>query len=337
MCAASFFLFPETRMRLMPTARRTATLLPILLAPTAALAQAPAAWPDRPIRIIIPWAPGGSTDIVTRILGADLSKRLKQQVVIENRAGAGAIVGMEFAAGLPPDGHNYMLTSTGYGFLINKAKVDLVESFAPVAMIGTSDSALVVHPSLPVRSVKDLIALAKKRPGSIVYSSSGVGGFPHMSTELFKLMTGTDMLHVPFKGGGPAIADTAAGNTQIHLGSLPTIYGQVKAGRLRIIATGGLKRNPAFPELPTISESGVPGYQSYIWFGLFAPRATPQALVSQMHAAIGAALATPETAGRLEEQGVQLSPMSTADFARLMVAETAKWAKVIQAAKITGE
>jgi tripartite-type tricarboxylate transporter receptor subunit TctC len=318
-------------------AGRPATLMLAAAMLVPATGWTAAAWPDKPLRIVIPWAPGGSTDIVTRLLGADLGKRLGQQVIIENRAGGGAIVGMEYASALPPDGHNYMLTSTGYGFIINKAKVDLVNSFAPVALIGFGDSALVVHPSLPVKTVKDLIALARRNPGSLNYSSSGIGGFPHLNTELFKMMAGVDITHVPFKGGGPAVADTAAGNTQLQIGSLPTVIGQVRAGRLRAIAVGGPKRNPTLPGLPTIGESGVPGYETYIWFGLFAPRATPAGLVGQMHAAVNTSLENPELLKRLEDQGVDVVRRTTAEFAKLMEAETVKWGKVIKAANITGE
>jgi len=310
-------------------------LVAVLLAPS--IGWTAAAWPDKPLRIVIPWAPGGSTDIVTRLLGAELTRRHGQPVIIENRAGGGAIVGMEYASALPPDGYNYMMTSTGYGFIINKAKVDLVTSFAPVALLGFGDSALVVHPSLPVKTAKELIALAKRNPGALNYSSSGIGGFPHLNTELFKMMAGVDLTHVPFKGGGPAVADTAAGNTQLQIGSLPSVIGQVRAGRLRAIAVGGPKRNPTLPGLPTIGESGVPGYETYIWFGLFAPRATPGSLITQMHAAVNTALESPEMLKRLEEQGVDVARRTTAEFAKLMESETVKWAKVIRAANITGE
>ena len=312
----------------------------VLVAATAVLTtmSAQAAWPERPVRMVVPWAPGGSTDIVTRILSADLTKRLGQQFIVENRAGAGSIVGLQFTSQQPPDGSTFLLTSTGYGFLINKgANVDLVNSFASVAMIGFSDSALVIHPHLPVSSVKDLIALAKKRPGELLYSSSGVGGFPHMSTELFKLMAGVSLTHVPFKGGGPAIADTAAGNTQMQLGSIPTVIGQVRAKRLKAIAVGGPKPHPSLPGLPTISESGVPGYQSQIWFGVFSPKATPPAIISALHGGIGASLESADTIKRLNEQGVDINKMSTADFAKLMAGEQEKWAKVIKTANITGE
>ena len=300
-----------------------------------------ASWPEKSVRIIIPWAPGGSTDIVGRLLAADLTKRVKQQVVIDNRPGAGAIVGMEIAAQAPADGHSFMITSTGYGYLIYKSKmkvsVDLNNSFAPVALLGFGDSALVVTPSLPVKSVKELIALAKAKPGQLNYSSSGVGGFPHMNTELFKMMTGTNIVHVPFKGGGPAIADTAAGHTQIHLGSLATEMPHIRSGRVRALAVGGAKRNPNLPDVPTISEAGVPGYESYIWFGMFAPRGTPADIIGKMHAATNAAMTAPEMVQKLDVAGVRAETSTTAEFGKLMVSESEKWKKVIAAAGIKEE
>jgi tripartite-type tricarboxylate transporter receptor subunit TctC len=324
----------------MKTVAKLKSVGAVLVAATVAFTtmNAGAAWPERPVRLVVPWAPGGSTDIVARILAVDLTKRLGQQVLVENRAGAGSIVGLQFTSQQPPDGSTFLLTSTGYGFLINKgSNVDLVNSFASVAMVGFSDSALVVHPQLPVNSVKDLIALAKKRPGELLYSSSGVGGFPHMNTELFKLMAGVNITHIPFKGGGPAVADTAAGNTQMQLGSIPTVIGQVRAKRLKAIAVGGPKPNPALPGVPTISASGVPGYESQIWFGVFAPKALPPAIISAMHGGIGGALDNADTVKRLNEQGVDINKMSTPAFAKLMASEQEKWAKVIKAANITGE
>lgn len=309
----------------------------VLVATAVALTtmNAGAAWPERPVRVVVPWAPGGSTDINTRILAAEFNRRFKQQVIVENRAGAGSIVGLQFTSQLPPDGYNYLITSTGYGFLINKkSNIDLANSFASVAMIGVADSALVVTPALPVNSVKDLIALARKRPGELLYSSSGVGGFPHMNTELFKMMAGINLTHVPFKGGGPAIADTAAGFTQLQIGSVPTVIGQVRANRLKAIAVGGPKRSAALPGLPTISESGLPGYESQIWFGIFAPRKTNSA---PMHAAMNAMLDDPDTIRRLNDQGTEVQKMSTSEFSKYMASEQDKWAKVIKAANITGD
>jgi tripartite-type tricarboxylate transporter receptor subunit TctC len=218
------------------------------------------------VRIIIPWPPGGSTDIVGRIIAADMTARVKQQVIIDNRPGAGSVVGLQIATASPPDGYTFMMTSTAYGFLIDKPKVpvDLVNSFAPVVMIGFGDSAMVVHPSLPVKTVKELIALAKKKPGELLYPSSGIGGFPHMNTELFKLKAGVNLVHVPFKGGGPANVDIVAGHSQVMIGSLVTAMPFIQNGRLRLIATGGAKRNPKTPDVPTIAET-VPGYESSIW------------------------------------------------------------------------
>ena len=310
----------------------------LALSAVAAVGSAHAAWPEKTVRIVIPWPPGGSTDIVGRLLAAELTKRLKQQFIIDNRAGAGSIIGLQYATQQPPDGHTLMMTSTAYGFLIDKPKVpvDLVNSFTPVAYIGVGDSAFAIHPSLQVNSVRALIDLAKKRPGELLYASSGIGGFPHMSTELFKMMTKTNLTHVPFKGGGPAAADTMAGHTQIMLGSLPTVVAMVSSGRLKLLATGGLKRNPKYPNTPAVAET-VPGYESTIWWGMFAPRNTPADIVASVHAEITAALSSPDMLRRLDEQGAVPSKMSSADFGKLMVSETNKWLEVIRTAGIKAE
>ena len=299
-----------------------------------------AEWPVKPIRVIVPWAAGGTTDAVSRLLAADLTKRLGQQVVIDNRAGAGGILGMLLAEQSAPDGYNFMLTSTAYGYLISPSKargVDLVKSFVPVALLGFTDAALVVHPSVPVKTVRDLIALARARPGQLNYGSSGVGGFPHLNTELFKMKTGIDLVHVPFKSSAQQLADVVAGNTQLMLGTLASKLGPIQAGRLRILAVGGLKRNPVLPDVPTISEAGVPGYETYIWYGMFAPPKTPSAIVSQMHAAAETALQSPDMAKKLSELGVWSEKMSSEQFGRLMIAEQKKWAEVIRTARIKDE
>jgi len=277
-------------------------ILGLLLASNLFVSIASAAgWPEKPVRIIIPWPPGGSTDIVGRILAADLGARLKQQVLIDNRAGAGSIVGLQIATASPPDGYTFMMTSTAYGFLIDKPKVpvDLVNSFAPVAMIGFGNSALVVHPSFPVKTVKDLIELARRRPGEIFYASSGIGGFPHMNTELFKLKTGVNMVHVPFKGGGPAAADVIAGHTQLQFASLVTVVPHVQSGRLRLVATGGPRRDPKYSNVPTIAET-VPGYESRIWWGIFAPPKTPPDIIARFHAETMEVISSPVFQKRLD-------------------------------------
>ena len=302
--------------------------------------SAAAAWPEKPVRLLVPWAPGGSTDIVARILQPELTKRLKQTVIVENRPGAGSIIGMHVAASAPPDGSTFMITSTAYGHLLNKTQakgIDYAKSYEPVALIGLGDSVITVHPSLPVNNVKELIALAKKNPGGLNYSSSGIGGFPHMNTELFKLMTGTNIVHVPFQGGGPAAADTMAGNTQINIGSAPSLMGHIRSGRLKPLAVGGKKRNPQLPNVPTVTESGVPGYVTYIWWGVFAPLKTPQDIVRRMHAEITALQETPEIVNKLEQQGAMIVKMSPAEFGKYMQEEAARWQMVIDKAGIKGE
>ncbi len=308
-------------------------LLAAILAPAAN-----AAYPEKTVRIIIPWPPGGSTDIVGRLLAAELTQRLKQQFIIDNRAGAGSIIGLQIATAAPADGYTLMLTSTAYGFLIDKPKVpvDLVNSFTSVALIGMGDSALTVHPSMQVNSTKELIALAKKRPGELLYASSGIGGFPHMTTELLMLRTGIKMVHIPFKGGGPAVVDAMSGHTQVYLSSMPTVMNYITSNRLKLLATGGVKRNPAFPKVPTISET-VPGYEASIWWGVFAPKATPADIVARVHAEFNNALTSPELLRRLDEQGAMPMKMSSAEFGKLMASETNKWLEVIKAAGIKGE
>ena len=300
---------------------------------------ATAAWPEKTVRILIPWAPGGSTDIVGRIISPELTKRLKQTVLIDNRPGAGSILGMHLAAASPPDGYTFMLTSTAYGHLLNKKDAKGIEyskSYEPVALIGLGDSVLTVHPALPVKNLKELIALAKAKPGQLNYSSSGIGGFPHMNTELFKLMTGTNMVHVPFQGGGPAAADTMAGNTQINLGSVPSLMGYIRSNRLKPLGVGAKKRNPQLPNVPTMTEQGVP-FVTYIWWGLFAPLKTPPEIIKRMHAEISALQETPDIVQKLEQQGAMIVKQSPAEFGKYMQEEADRWQMVIEKAGIKGE
>ena len=311
--------------------------LAVLLVSITGTSLAASAYPTKPIRIIIPWAPGGGTDITTRLIAVELDKQLKQRVLVDNRSGAGGIVGMQLAAQAPADGYTMMVTSTAYGYLLQKTDVDLVKSYDPVVMFGTSGAALVVNPSLPVKSVKELIALAKSRPGALNYASSGVGGFPHMNTELFKLMAGVDLVHVPFKGAGDAIPDVMAGNTQLLISSVPGLLPHINSGRLRVLGVGGSQRDPTMPNVPTISEAGVPGYETYIWFGMFAPKGTPADAIGKVHAATTAVLKSPQILSKFEEQGIMPVHMSPAEFGKLMVTETAKWMKVIKAANIKTE
>ena len=215
--------------------------------------------------------------------------------------------------------------------------IDYAKSFEPVVLIGFGDSVLTVHPALPVNSVKELIALAKKRPGELNYSSSGIGGFPHMNTELFKLMTGTNIVHVPFQGGGPAAVDTMAGNTQMNLGSIPSLIGHIRGGKLKPLGVGGKKRNVQLPNVPTMSEAGVPGYVTYIWWAIFAPLKTSPDAIRAMHAQVMTSLDSPDLLPRLEAQGVEIQKTSPAELGKLMAEETKKWADGIRRADIKGE
>ena len=312
-------------------------VLAALLASSAGALVAASAYPERPIRVILPWAPGGGTDITARLLADELDRQLKVKMLVDNRSGAGGIVGMKLTAQAPPDGYTVMVTSTAYGYLLQKADVDLVQSFDAVAMLGTSDAALCVTPSLPVKSVKELIALAKRRPGALNYASSGVGAFLHMNAEMFKLMAGVDMVHVPFKGAGEAIPDVIAGNSQVIISSVPGLLPYIKSGRLKILGVGSLKRNPNLPDVPTISEAGLPGYETYIWYGMFAPKGTPAARIATLHAATNAALKSPDLVKKLEAQGITPAQMTSAEFGKLMVSETEKWMKVIAATGIKAQ
>jgi tripartite-type tricarboxylate transporter receptor subunit TctC len=307
-------------------------------ASVAAPAWSASAYPEKPVRVILPWPPG-PTDTIARLIGTELSSRLKQPVVVDNRPGAGGIVGMLAAAQAPADGYTLMVTSTAYGYLIAQPKpnVDLVESFTPIALLGMNESMLAVHPSMPVRSVKELLALAKAKPGSILYASSGVGGFPHMNTELFKLMAKVDLVHVPFKGGGPAITDVVGGHTQMIITSMIGLIPHVRAGKLRALGIGSLTRSKTMPDVPTISEAGVPGYETSIWYGLFAPAGTPQAIVQRLNAEANAAIDAPAVQKTYESLAVLVKRMSPPEFGKLMVSEAAKWQKVVKEAGIKPE
>jgi len=314
-----------------------ATILLVCVVSAMPVAGA-AAYPEKVVRVIVPWPPG-PTDTVARLVSTELTSRLKQTVIVDNRPGAGGIIGMLAAAQSPPDGYTLMATSTAYGYLIARPKpnVDLIDSFAPVSLLGLNESALAVHPSLPVKTVKELIALAKAKPGTIYYASSGVGGFPHMNTELFKLMAGVDLVHVPFKGGGPAVTDVVGGHTQMILTSLIGLLPHIKAGKLRVLGVGSLKRSASLPEVPTISESGVPGYETSIWYGLFAPAGTPPAVIQRVHSEVAASMDAPELKKSYDALAVLVKPMSPAEFGKLMVSEQAKWQKVVNDAGIKPE
>ncbi|HSQ05776.1 MAG TPA: tripartite tricarboxylate transporter substrate binding protein [Burkholderiales bacterium] len=296
-------------------------------------------YPDRAIRLVVPFPPSGSNDIVGRVVGVSLGDRLGKQIIIDNRAGGNSIIGTEFVAKSAPDGYNLIMISTSFTTnpIIHKLPYDPLKSFAWVAMLGIGPNVLAVTPSLPVQSVKDLVALAKAKPGQIVYASTGVGSNAHFATELFKHMTGTDMLHVPYKGGGPALIDTIAGQAQVCLSSLIQAIGHIRSGKLRALATSSSKRSVTLPEVPTISEAGVPGYATANWWGIAAPQGTPPAIVNRLNEGIKVVLQTPEVEKRLIHEGAEPAIKSPAELGEYVAAEMAKWVQVARIAGIHGE
>ena len=313
-----------------------AAMLAVALVPQASLAQA---YPSKPLRLIIPFPPGGSNDVVGRMVAAQLSTRLGQPVVVENQGGAGGLIGAEMAAKAAPDGYTLLLVSVAYAFnpAIYKLPYDPLTAFAPVAMLGAGPVVIAVTASLPVTSVKDLVALAKAKPGQLNYATAGVGSFQHLAAELFRQQTGTDMVHVPFKGGGPAMMDVIAGNTQVAIGSLIQMLPQIKAGRLKALGVGNATRIPALPELPTVAESGVPGYEVTNWWGIMVPAGTPRPIVERLHRELGAVVASAETRKRFETEGAEPLQRGAEEFGRYIAAETAKWARVVKDAGIKAE
>ena len=310
--------------------------LAALLASTAALAQT---FPTKPLRLVIPFPPGGSNDVVGRMIAFQLSERLGKSVVVDNQGGAGGIIGTEAVARANPDGYTLLLISVAHAFGASMYKLpyDPIGAFAPVSILGTGPVALCINPKLPVNSLEDLIALAKAKPGDLNYATAGVGSFQHLSSALFKLQSGLDIVHIPFKGGGPAMADVVAGNTQIVIGSLIQMLPQINSGRLKILGVGSAKRVPALPKVPTISESGVPGYEATNWWGIIAPAGTPKPIIDRLHSELSAVLATSETKKRFETEGGEAVQMSSEDFGKFIVSETAKWAKVVKEAGIKPE
>jgi len=296
-------------------------------------------YPSKTVRIIVPFAPGGSNDIVGRILAAHLSDRLGRQFVIDNRGGAGGLVGTEMVWKSAPDGYTLLVVSVAFPMnaAVYKLPYDPMKAFTPVVLLGTGTNGLAVHPTLPVKNVKELIALAKARPGQLQYSSAGIGTFQHLSSEMFKSMAGVNILHVPYKGGGPATIDLIAGQVQMSIASLIVILPHLRSNKIRIIGTGGAKRAAALPDVPTISESGVPGYEANNWWGVIAPAGTPDAVVRKLNTESNAVMMLPETRKRLVAEGAESLNVTPEQFSKHIAAEIAKWGKVTRDANIKAE
>ena len=310
------------------------TLLAAALSPAAA-----DDYPSRSIRLIIPFPPGGSNDVVGRIIANQLGKRLGQQVFVDNRAGAGGVVGSDLAAKATPDGYTLLIISIAHAVdpWLYKETFDPVKDFAPVSIFATGTNVLTVNPKLPVNSVAELLAYAKAKPGVLNYASAGIGSFQHLSGELFKLMSGVDIQHVPYKGGGPAMLAVIAGEDQVMFSSIVQTVPNIQNGLLRALATGGEKRSPILPDLPTIAEAGVPGYVATNWWGIVAPAGTPQPIVDKLHDTIAGLLDSAATKKFLDNEGAAPMHMSSAEFGKFIEAEIAKWGPVVKQAGMKAE
>lgn len=298
-------------------------------------------YPNRPLRNIVPFPPGGGVDIVTRIVTGKLGEVLGQQIVVENRSGAAGNIGAEIAAKSTPDGYTLFtcnIASNGVSPAIyKKLPFDSVKDFAPISMIGTTPNVLVVHPAVPAKTVAEFIDHAKTGAGKITYASPGVGTSPHMTMELFKLATGIGPVHVAYKGGAPALQDVMGGHVTGMFGNLPEQLAAIKGGRTRALAVSSLKRHPALPDVPTVAESGIPGFEVTVWYAVCAPAGVPRPILDKLNAAVLKTLNTPEVRDRLIQNTINPAPSTREEIAAHIKSEIAKWTKVVQAAGISIE
>jgi len=307
-----------------------------IAAATFALPALAQNWPDKPVKIVVPFGPGGPADVYARILGQALTESLGQQFIIDNKPGAGAIIGTDVVAKSAPDGYTLLMmsnTHTTNETLFAHKSYQLMRDLVPVAPVNSSDLVMVVHPSVPAKTVQEFIALAKAQPGKLSYASSGPGTPYHMAGELFKAMTGTDILHVPHKSSGEARNDVMGGHVQMMLDAVTTMKGPIEANEVRALGTSGLKRSAILPNVPTIDESGVPGYEATIWLGIMAPKGTPPDIVNKLNAEIAKVVASPKVKDAWAKQGAVPMTMTPAAFGEFLEKDIAKWAKIV---KISG-
>jgi len=315
-------------------------VLMALAAAAAGSAFAQAGYPSKPVRLVVPSSAGGGTDIVARIIAPDLSKRLGQQVVIDNRPGAGTMIGIEVAAKSPPDGYTLLMglsTLAINSALYKKVPYDPQRDFAPITQAISSASIIVVHPSVPVKTLKELIAFARARPGQINYASAGTGTYPHMTMELFLSMAQLKMVHIPYKGTGPAMIDMVAGQVATMAATILTGMPQIRAGRLRPLGITSAARSPIVPDIPTVAEAGLPGYESVQWYGMLAPARTPRDIITRLHGEATRVLQQPEIKARFAGDGADPVGSSPEEFTRYIQSELTKWAKVARDAGIQQE
>jgi tripartite-type tricarboxylate transporter receptor subunit TctC len=310
-----------------------------MLVALTTMAAAQADYPTRPVRLIIPFPPGGSNDVVGRVIAQHLGDVLGKQVIVDNRGGAGGVVGTEQAAHAAPDGYTLLGISLAHAVnpWLYKLPYDPIKAFAPIGIMGKGPVVLSVNPTLPVHSVKELIAMAKQKPGDLQYASAGVGSFQHLSAELFKLTAAVDLLHIPFKGGGPAMVDVMGGHTKVMFSSLVQTTPNIKSGKLRALGVGGTERSKVLPDIPTIAEAGVPSYESVNWWGIVAPAGTPAPIIEKLHGALSKAQDNPEAQKYFDNEGAVIVRMSTEDFGKYMVSEMNKWEQVVKKGGIKAE
>jgi tripartite-type tricarboxylate transporter receptor subunit TctC len=312
-----------------------AVLLALTFAPSAFADD----YPNRPVRLIVPFPPGGSNDVVGRLVAQQLSNQLGQQVFVDNRGGAGGVIGTEACATAAPDGYTLCIISIAHAVnpALHKLNYDPIKSFTPISIFATGPNVLAINPTLPVNSVKELVALAKQKPGELNYASAGVGSFQHLGGELFKLTAGVNIVHVPYKGGGPAMQDVISGHVKIMFSSLIQTTPFIKSGQLKALGTGGAKRTSVLPDVPTISEAGVPGYVADNWWGLAAPAGLPDPLLDRLYTASQASLKAPELQAQFAREGAATVTMTTAEFGDYIKSEIAKWGRVVKEGNITAQ
>jgi len=311
-----------------------------LAAVTVALPALGQSYPSKAIRLVSPFPPGGSVDVVGRLLAAKLSESLGQQMVVENRSGASGVIGTEMVMNSPPDGYTLLINTIPFvtnQFLMPRAPYDPLRDFVSISLVASSPSFVTVHPSLPVRSIQDLVALAKAKPGQLYYSAAGVGTNPHIAGELFNLLADVNISAVQYKGGGPADTALISGEVGVTFGNISQEIGFVKAGRMRALAVTSAKRNPAVPELPTVAEAGVPGYEFDTWFVVAAPKGTPRAIVETLNSRIRQVLTAPGQAKFYEERGLTVIASTPEEAAAHLENEQKKWARVIKERGIKAE
>ena len=314
-----------------------ATLLAILIPAALFTGIAPvhAQYPNKPIRFILPFPPGGGTDTLARILGGKLAEGLAQQVILDNRPGAGANIGAELAAKAPPDGYTLLMGNIAHTInmtLYRKLNYNFVKDFSAVSLLASAPNIVVVHPSVPAKSIKELVALARSRPGALDYASSGSGSSAHLAAVLLLELTKTQMNHIPYKGGGPAVVALLSGEVSVGFATTPSVIHHIKSGKLRALAVTGAKRSPAAPQLPTVEEAGVPGYEVSGWYGILVPTGTPADIITRLHAESMKVLKMQDVLERMAVAGFDPVGNSPAEFTAFIANEVDKWAKVVKAA-----